>query len=146
MTTNAGASEMDSGSIGIHVKANKNEHKRDKVIKNFFSPEFRNRLSSIIHFNRLEEKQIVQIVEKFINQISVKLMTKSIELEVPYEVLIWFAKVGFDPKMGARPLERLIQEKLVKPISREILFGKYEKAGGTVSLKVEKEELKLLFE
>jgi ATP-dependent Clp protease ATP-binding subunit ClpA len=146
MTTNAGAAEMDSGSIGIHKKLAENGHKRDKVIKNFFSPEFRNRLSAIIHFNRLEEKQIIQIVEKFINELSVKLSAKSIELDVTVHALQWFAQKGYDPKMGARPLDRLVRERLTKPISREILFGELEKNGGVIKVIVEKNDLKIIFE
>ena len=145
MTTNAGAAEMDSGSIGIHKKIAENGHKRDKVIKNFFSPEFRNRLNAIIHFNRLKDEQIVQIVEKFINQLSVKLSAKSIDINVSKDALNWFVKNGYDPKMGARPLDRLVREKLTKPISREILFGRFEKTGGLIQVIVENEELKLNF-
>ena len=145
MTTNAGAAEMDTGAIGIHKKITENGHKRDKVIKNFFAPEFRNRLNSIIQFNRLQEQQIIQIVEKFINQLMVKLSDKSIELDVSNLAYKWFAANGYDPKMGARPLDRLIQEKLVKPISREILFGEFEKKGGLISVNVKNEELVLSF-
>jgi len=141
MTTNAGAAEMDTGAIGIHTKSTENGHKRDKVIKNFFAPEFRNRLNSIIHFNRLEEKQIIQIVEKFINQLSLKLSEKSIELHVSNQAYKWFSTNGYDPKMGARPLDRLIQEKLTRPISREMLFGEFEKKGGLISVKVKNDEL-----
>ena len=145
MTTNAGAAEMDTGSIGIHTKVSENLHKRDKVIKNFFSPEFRNRLNAIIHFNRLQDEQVIQIVEKFVNQLSIKLMEKSIELNVSKDAFTWFARKGYDPKMGARPLDRLVREKLTKPISREILFGKFEKNGGFIDVTVEKDELKIHF-
>ena len=145
MTTNAGAAEMDSGSIGINKSSNNNGHKRDKVIKNFFAPEFRNRLSSIIHFNKLDEVQVIQIVEKFVNELSQKLQKRSINLEITSDALKWFAKNGYDAKMGARPLERLVSERLTKPISRELLFGKFEKQGGDIKVSTSKNELKLDF-
>tara|TARA_B100000886_G_C20393144_1_gene479211 strand:- start:362 stop:1537 length:1176 start_codon:yes stop_codon:yes gene_type:complete len=141
MTTNAGAAEMDSGSIGLQKRLSSNVHKMDKVIKNFFSPEFRNRLSAIVSFNRLEISQIVQIVEKFTNNLSVKLSKQGIELVITNEALHWFAKKGYEPKMGARPLERLINEKLSKPISREILFGELEKSNGKILIDIKNDDV-----
>ena len=129
MTTNAGAKEMESGVIGLGNRENSLESKRDKVIKNFFSPEFRNRLDSIVHFSGLGEDLILKIVEKFLYQLEIRLLEKNIELKIDDEVKKWLAKEGFDPQLGARPLERLINEEIKRPCSHEILFGKLEKGG-----------------
>ena len=136
MTTNAGAAEMDTGAIGMMRDGQNNSHKRDKVIKNFFSPEFRNRLNKIIHFNKLDQKQIIQIVEKFINQLSVKLLNKNIELNVESNVLPWIAEQAYDPKMGARPIERFVAENITKPISREILFKTEEQKWQKIDVRI----------
>lgn len=134
MTTNAGAKEMDSGSIGLGTNSGVTENfsKRDQVIKNFFSPEFRNRLDAIIHFNKLDDSYVIKIVEKFLMQLEEKLVAKAIELEVSDEVKAWLAQKGFDPKMGARPLARLIDNEIKRPLSQEVLFGKLEKGGKVV--------------
>lgn len=131
MTTNAGAKDMDSGSIGLSNLSNENNSKRDQSIKSFFSPEFRNRLDGIIHFNKLGENQIIQVVEKFLTHLEMDLYEKKIELEVTSEVKAWIASEAYDPKMGARPISRFIDHNIKRPLSREILFGKLEK-GGTV--------------
>jgi ATP-dependent Clp protease ATP-binding subunit ClpA len=131
MTTNAGAKEMEGGSIGLGgaQKTAENTTKRDQVIKNFFTPEFRNRLDAIIHFNRLDDSYVVKIVEKFLMQLEAKLGEKNVELEVTTAAKEWLARHGFDPKMGARPLGRLIDTEIKKPLSHEVLFGKLEKGG-----------------
>jgi ATP-dependent Clp protease ATP-binding subunit ClpA len=146
MTTNAGAKEMDSGSIGLSSggAVSENFSKRDQVIKNFFSPEFRNRLDAVIHFNKLDDSYVVKIVEKFLMQLEEKLVSKSIELEVSVEVKEWLAKKGFDPKMGARPLGRLIDNEIKRPLSQEVLFGKLEK-GGKVIITLDQSEDRLQF-
>ena len=139
MTTNAGAKDMDSGSIGLN---NGNSvglsSKRDKVIKNFFSPEFRNRLDSVIHFNKLTPEFIIKIVDKFLLEIEEKLSQKGIELNVETQVKRWLAENGYDPKMGARPISRLIDEKIKRPLSKEVLFGNLEK-GGTIKIHLKNE-------
>jgi ATP-dependent Clp protease ATP-binding subunit ClpA len=130
MTTNAGASELESGSIGLGGKSQKNgTHRRDAAIKNFFSPEFRNRMDAIIHFNKLERKNILQVVDKFLVELEQKLMSKNIALKVSSEVRAWLGENGFDEKMGARPMARIIDEQIKKPLSHEILFGSLEKGG-----------------
>lgn len=141
MTTNAGAKEMDAGSIGLGaVSAEKTgTHKRDGVIKNFFSPEFRNRLDGIVHFNKLDEEFVLKIVEKFLSELEIKLAAKNIELIVGSETKKWLAETGYDPKMGARPLSRIIDQQIKRPLGQEILFGKLEK-GGKVEIILEKLE------
>ena len=130
MTTNAGAQKMDEGSIGLGKSASgPNLTRRDSAIKNFFTPEFRNRLDAIIHFNKLEAHLIVKIVEKFLGHLEAKLLKKNVTLEISTNAKTWLAKTGYDPKMGARPLARLIGDCVKKPLSNEILFGKLEKGG-----------------
>lgn len=129
MTTNAGAKEMDSGSIGLKSSSSSNENMRDKTIKNFFSPEFRNRLDKIIHFNKLGTDFVIKIVEKFIGTLEHKLSLKNVELIVSDEAKKWLAETGFDEKMGARPISRIIDQKLRSPLSGEVLFGKLTKGG-----------------
>ncbi|MDD0853821.1 ATP-dependent Clp protease ATP-binding subunit ClpA [Halobacteriovorax sp. GB3] len=144
MTTNAGAREMDSGSIGLGSNTNVNVNRRDQRIKQYFSPEFRNRLDSIIHFNKLDDQFLVQIVEKFLMQLESKLSTKNVEIEVSESAKLWLAKEGFDPKMGARPIARLIDQKLKKPLSTEVLFGELEK-GGKVKVDIVNDEISFQF-
>ncbi|RLA61133.1 MAG: ATP-dependent Clp protease ATP-binding subunit ClpA [Epsilonproteobacteria bacterium] len=129
MTTNAGAKEMEAGAIGLGATTSNVDTKRDQAIKSFFSPEFRNRLDAILHFNKLSEENIFKIVEKFLFQLEMKLSEKNVELEVTEELKNWLGKTGYDPKMGARPISRLIDHKIKRPLSQEILFGKLENGG-----------------
>ncbi len=129
LTTNAGAKDYEAGMIGLGAETSQNEAKREKAIKNFFSPEFRNRLDAIIHFNKLSNEFIVRIVEKFLSQLEQKLIAKNIELEVSTEAKEWLAKEGYEPKMGARPISRLIDNLVKKPLANEVLFGSLEKGG-----------------
>ncbi len=148
MTTNAGAKEMEAGAIGLSssIGPNDNSSKRDQALKNFFSPEFRNRLDAIVHFNKLGSDFIVRIVEKFLMELESKLATKNVAFEVSEKAKLWLAEVGYDPKMGARPIARLIDERLKRPLSKEILFGHLVK-GGRVMIDLDtKKELTFKFE
>lgn len=144
MTSNAGAKEMESGSIGIHKESNLPTFKRDQSIKNFFTPEFRNRLDAIVHFNKLGSDQILKIVDKFIIQLETKLAEKNVELKIDESARLHLAKIGFDPQMGARPLARIIDTEIKKPLSHEILFGKLEK-GGVVVVSLDDIHQKIVF-
>ena len=144
MTSNAGANELESGSIGLGGKRGTNTAKRDKALKNYFSPEFRNRLDAIINFNQLGKDNIKSIVDKFIILLESQLAEKSVYLEVSDELCSWFIENGYDPKMGARPIGRLIDEKLRKPLANEVLFGKLEN-GGNVLAKLVDDEVKFDF-
>ena len=149
LTTNAGAKEMDSGAIGLGGGFMKEAtHKRDSALKNFFTPEFRNRLDGIIHFNKLGTDYIVQVVDKFLMELEGKLAAKNVSIDVDEDAKEWMAKTGYDPKMGARPIARLVDQEIKKPLSHEILFGALEKGGHVqVVLKKEKDsESKLGFE
>ena len=144
MTTNAGAKEMENGSIGLSVEESSGKSKRNKALKNYFSPEFRNRLDSIIYFNKLSIDNIIKIVEKFLSELEIKLAAKNVELLVNDEVKVWLGEKGFDDKMGARPIERIIGEKIKKKISQELLFGKLVK-GGSVTVSIVEDEILLSF-
>lgn len=144
MTSNAGAKEMEAGSIGINKAGGDQSFKRDQSIKNFFTPEFRNRLDAIVHFNKLSDAQVMKIVDKFIIQLETKLAEKNVEMIVDIEAKNYLAKIGFDPQMGARPLARIIDHEIKKPLSHEILFGKLEK-GGVVTVLFDEKEQKIVF-
>lgn len=139
MTSNAGAREAESSTIGISQDIELKNVKQEKALKNTFSPEFRNRLDSIVEFSALSEELIIKIVDKFLVELESKLMAKNIELEVDFEAKKWLAKEGFDPKMGARPMARLIDREIKRKLSSEILFGELEK-GGKVLVSFNKSE------
>ncbi len=145
MTTNAGAQEMDTGQIGLmNVGSVENTSKRDKVIKNFFTPEFRNRLDEIIFFNKLPNEAILNVVDKFLVELEQILLTKKVEMDVDADARQWLADTGFDPKMGARPIQRIIDEQIKKRLSNEILFGELKK-GGIVHISFKKSQLNFKF-
>ncbi len=146
MTSNAGAQEMESGSIGLSKGGAKfNIAKRDQAIKKYFTPEFRNRLDAVIYFNHLSNVNIKSIVEKFIMELENQLLEKKVELEVSDEVIDWIALTGYDPKMGARPIGRMVNEELRKSLANEVLFGKLEK-GGKVVAKLKNDKVNFEFE
>ncbi|WP_241558767.1 ATP-dependent Clp protease ATP-binding subunit ClpA [Halobacteriovorax sp. HLS] len=140
MTTNAGAKQMEAGKIGLGGSSlDGNTTKRDQALKNFFSPEFRNRLDGIIQFNKLGTEFILRIVEKFLLDLENRLAAKNVELIVSEKTKEWLAKTGYDPKMGARPIGRIIDQQIKKPLSNEVLFGKLEK-GGKVTVEINSSE------
>ncbi len=128
MTTNAGSGEMEAGSISLGKKEI-NSSKKDRAIKQFFPPEFRNRLDAVIHFNPLTHQEMIKIVEKFIGILENQLLEHNISLEIDESAINWLAREGFDGKMGARPLSRLIDQIVKKPLSKELLFGNLGKGG-----------------
>ncbi|MFO1464131.1 MAG: ATP-dependent Clp protease ATP-binding subunit ClpA [bacterium] len=143
MTTNAGARDLAKKSIGIENAAGGQGHDM-KAIKDLFSPEFLNRLDAIVAFSQLDAKTVLHVVEKFLAELEMQLLEKKVELEVSAEAKDWLAKHGYDEKYGARPLSRLIQEKIKRPLADEILFGRLEK-GGTVAVGVKEDELSFDF-
>jgi ATP-dependent Clp protease ATP-binding subunit ClpA len=138
MTTNAGAAEGGRPSIGFTQQ----DHTTDslKVIERMFSPEFRNRLDAIIQFKPLNIEIIGQVVDKFLFELETQLAEKRVSLILEPEAREWLAEHGFDPKMGARPMSRVIQENIKKPLAEEILFGRLTE-GGIVRVGVEGGEL-----
>ena len=145
MTSNAGATELESGSIGLNSKGFVNTAKRDQALKKFFTPEFRNRLDAIINFSHLDKTYISLIVEKFVVELEGQLIDKKVEIEVSEELVEWFVENGYDKKMGARPIKRLIDEKLRRPLAHEVLFGQLEN-GGKVLAKVKNNDVDFVFE
>lgn len=127
MTSNAGAFEASRSSMGF----TKQDHVSDsmEVVKRTFSPEFRNRLDAIIQFDSLSPRYIRNVVDKFIIQLESQLEEKKVSLIVEDSARDWMAKEGYDEKMGARPMARLIQEHIKKPLAEEVLFGKLSKGG-----------------
>ncbi len=145
MTSNAGAKEYESGSIGLSEGSTEvNTVKRDQAIKRYFTPEFRNRLDSIINFNKLEQSNIDSVVKKFLMEVENQLLEKGYDLEIDKAVVSWIAVEGFDSKLGARPLARVINEKVKKPLANELLFGNFKK-GGKILVKLEGNEIKFEF-
>jgi ATP-dependent Clp protease ATP-binding subunit ClpA len=147
MTSNAGAKEMEAGAIGLGGKIQGgeiNSAKRDQALKNYFTPEFRNRLDAVIGFNKLDNKNIEMVVSKFLMELENQLVEKKVELDVGPEARAWLAKNGYDEKLGARPIARLINDKIKKPLAHEILFGKLEH-GGKVIVHVKNDDLDFTF-
>jgi ATP-dependent Clp protease ATP-binding subunit ClpA len=140
MTTNAGASEMTKQLIGFG-RGQKTDADTDAIEKTF-TPEFRNRLDAVIPFAPLEIDTVRLVVDKFIMQLEAQLTDKDVEIELDEAARNWLAARGYDATFGARPLSRLVQEHIKKPLADELLFGKLMQ-GGTVKVSVEKDALSL---
>jgi ATP-dependent Clp protease ATP-binding subunit ClpA len=140
MTTNAGAAELAKAPIGFERSARVDEDK--EAINKMFTPEFRNRLDAIVPFKALAQETMVRVVDKFIAQLEVQLTEKNVAIVLSDEAREWLATKGYDPSMGARPLTRVIQEHVKKPLAEEILFGGLNE-GGTVILNVEDDKITL---
>ncbi|MBP9673678.1 MAG: AAA family ATPase [Bacteriovoracaceae bacterium] len=140
MTSNAGAQEADLASIGLQTADGLSQIKREKSVKSIFSPEFRNRLDGIIHFNKLNATAVIMVVEKLLMELEQSLLVKKINLEVKEGVKGWIAKKGYDEKMGARPFARFMDEKIKKILAHEILFGSLQN-GGKVILDIINDEI-----
>ena len=139
MTTNAGAQEAARASIGFTEQ----DHSSDamEVLKKMFTPEFRNRLDAIIQFNALPMSVIKTVVDKFLTELQAQLDAKKVELDVDEAAREWLAREGYDEKMGARPMQRLIQEKIKRRLAEDILFGDLADGGGIVHITEEDGEL-----
>jgi len=140
MTSNVGAQNVQRASIGF----NEQDHSLDYEgeLKKTFTPEFRNRLSEIIYFNSLSEDVVIYVVNKFIFELEDVLEQKNVSLIVSDNARKWFAENGYDSKMGARPMIRLIEKEIRKPLADELLFGKLSQ-GGTVKVGVNKDKITL---
>lgn len=140
MTSNVGAHSVQRASIGF----NEQDHSLDYEgeLKKTFTPEFRNRLSEIIYFNSLSEEVVVYVVNKFLFELEEVLEQKNVSLIISDAARKWFAKNGYDSKMGARPMARLIEKKVRKPLADELLFGQLSE-GGTVKVGVNKDKISI---
>nr|WP_205918637.1 ATP-dependent Clp protease ATP-binding subunit ClpA [Rhizobium binae] len=133
MTTNAGASEMAKAAIGFG--SSKRTGEDEEALTRLFTPEFRNRLDAIIPFAALPTAVIHKVVQKFIMQLEAQLSERNVTFDLHEDAIAWLAEKGYDEKMGARPLARVIQDTIKKPLANEILFGKLKK-GGVVNVTV----------
>ena len=138
MTTNAGAQEMSARRVGFGHEAQQGPGSARGAIERTFSPEFRNRLDAWVSFDSLPAEVVVKIVDKFVAELSAQLLEKKVKLELTPPARAWLAEHGFDPKMGARPMARLVQNELKKPLAEKILFGELQE-GGTVRVEVDLE-------
>ncbi len=143
MTTNVGAMEMSRRSIGFTSQ----DHSSDgrEAINKLFTPEFRNRLDATIQFQPLSVESVGSVVSKFLFELEGLLAQKHVTISVDEEARLWLAAQGYDPKMGARPMARLIQEKIKKPVAEELLFGELSQ-GGHVHVRVKDDELVFEYE
>jgi ATP-dependent Clp protease ATP-binding subunit ClpA len=144
MTTNAGAQEMSRSSIGFTHQ----DHSTDgmEVLKKMFTPEFRNRMDSIIQFDPLNPEVIKTVVDKFLVEVQVQLDDKKVLLDISDDAREWLATHGYDETMGARPMQRLIQSKIKKELAEDILFGRLANRGGVVHVVVEDDDLVMKIE
>ena len=143
MTTNAGAQEMSRASIGFTQQ----DHSTDgmAIIKKSFAPEFRNRLDAIIQFASLDEQSVLRVVDKLVVELEAKLGSSDVTLELDDGARQWIAERGYDPKMGARPMARIIQDHIKRPLADELLFGKLAD-GGHVRVTAGKDDLEFKIE
>lgn len=141
MTTNAGGQDISRASMGFNVQ----DHSTDglKIVEKQFSPEFRNRLDSIIQFNILSKEAVYLVVEKILAELQSKLNDKRVSLSIDNPAKDWLVNRGYDKIMGARPMQRLVKEILKKPLAEELLFGGLSVNGGQVSVTVEDDKIKI---
>lgn len=144
MTTNAGAESISRSSIGFTQQ----DHTSDgmEALKKMFTPEFRNRLDGIVQFEALPESVILTVVDKFLVALQTQLDDKKVVIEVDDAARKWLVKEGYDKNMGARPMARVIQENIKKPLAEAVLFGELSSSGGTVFVSVQEGKLTLDFE
>ena len=139
ITTNAGAAESEKNQIGFGSQERTYE---DKALKKFFAPEFRNRLDAVVTFGKLTKETMIKIVGKFIIELRDQIKEKNVKVKVTDEAIDWLIEKGFDSKMGARPLQRVIDKEIKRPLARMMLFGEL-KDGGTLVIVEKNGELLL---
>jgi ATP-dependent Clp protease ATP-binding subunit ClpA len=133
MTTNAGAADMASEGIGFGNVSK--EDASDEAVKRMFSPEFRNRLDAIVPFAYLPPEVVARVVDKFILQLELQLADRNVHIELDDPARAWLTERGYDRLYGARPMGRLVQEKIKQPLAEELLFGKLVH-GGEVKVRI----------
>ena len=142
MTSNLGAEESERNNIGFGKSERQGED--DKALKKFFPPEFRNRLDAVIKFDKLDKKTMISIVKKFLQELNTMTMEKDVEVNATDEAIEFLMSKGFDAKLGARPLQRVIDDEIKKPLSRMILFGELS-SGGMVEVGLVNDKLTVNF-
>jgi ATP-dependent Clp protease ATP-binding subunit ClpA len=140
ITTNAGASDAEKNTIGFGAQE---KDYSDKDLKKFFAPEFRNRLDAVVTFGKLTKETMIKIVGKFMVELKEQIKEKSIRIKISDDAIDWLIEKGFDSKMGARPLQRVIDKEIKRPLARLMLFGDL-KNGGSLSIVVEKDAILLV--
>jgi ATP-dependent Clp protease ATP-binding subunit ClpA len=141
MTTNAGAQQSARRSIGFTEQDNVSDS--SEAIRRAFTPEFRNRLDAVIYFSALDFNVVMLIVDKFILELEAQLALKDVSLSVSMPAREWLAEQGFDPEMGARPMKRVIQNKIKRPLADDLLFGALSE-GGEVDITLSRKESPML--
>jgi ATP-dependent Clp protease ATP-binding subunit ClpA len=142
MTSNLGSATQSKQAIGFSTDNNDASY---QAVKKFFSPEFRNRIDANIEFKPLEKHHIDMIVDKTINEINEMIKDKNVRIVISDTARIWLRERGYVPEMGARPLQRVVNDNIKKPISKEILFGKLRE-GGTVTVNINgKDEIEFVY-
>jgi ATP-dependent Clp protease ATP-binding subunit ClpA len=140
LTTNAGAQSAEKNAIGF---GKQDKDYSDTDLKKFFTPEFRNRLDGIITFNKLAKETMVKIVNKFIDELKNQVKDKAIRIKIDKEAINWLIEKGFDAKMGARPLQRVIDKEIKRNLARMMLFGDL-KNGGWATITVDNDQLMIV--
>ena len=141
-TTNTGSRESSKRNLGFTQK--EFEDRSSEAIENFFSPEFRNRLTAILQFSALDQATIEKIVDKTIGELEERISSKKIKIKLSEEARKYIAENGYDELLGARPIKRLIDNEITEKLSKELLFGNLP-VGGTVKVVVENDALKLRY-
>jgi ATP-dependent Clp protease ATP-binding subunit ClpA len=139
LTTNAGAQDAEKNAIGF---GGQDKEYSDKDLKKFLTPEFRNRLDGIVTFNKLGRDTMVKIVNKFIDQLKEQVKDKAVRIKIDKEAVNWLIDKGFDAKMGARPLQRVIDKEIKRDLAKLMLFGDLKK-GGWVTITIDDDKIAL---
>jgi ATP-dependent Clp protease ATP-binding subunit ClpA len=140
LTTNAGANEAEKNAIGF---GSQEKDYNDKDLKKFFTPEFRNRLDGIITFNKLAKETMVKVVNKFVDELKAQVKDKNIKVKINKEAINWLIEKGFDSKMGARPLQRVIDKEIKRSLAKMMLFGAL-KNGGVASITIDGDQIMIV--
>jgi ATP-dependent Clp protease ATP-binding subunit ClpA len=140
LTTNAGANEAEKNAIGFGAQE---KDYNDKDLKKFFTPEFRNRLDGIITFNKLAKETMVKIVNKFVDELKAQVKDKNIKIKINKEAINWLIEKGFDSKMGARPLQRVIDKEIKRSLAKMMLFGAL-KNGGVAAITIDENQITIV--
>jgi ATP-dependent Clp protease ATP-binding subunit ClpA len=140
LTTNAGANEAEKNNIGFGAQE---KDYSDKELKKFFTPEFRNRLDGIVTFNKLNKETMIKVVEKFIEELRTQVKDKGIRIKINKDAVEWLINKGFDAKMGARPLQRVIDKEIKRNLAKMMLFGELRN-GGWATITVDGEQLAIV--